>query len=116
MTEPFASCTVRDGTARAVVERMHAERLCEGHFPGDPLIPGALLAGLMADVGARLLAGQHAVPPVLAEIVQCAFLAPVRPSDTIVVEARAAALEVEAEVLTGGTRAAHAILRFRDAA
>ena len=116
MSEPFASCTVGGGAARAVVAPTHAERLCEGHFPGDPLVPGALLAGLMADVGTRLLAAEHAVPPVLAEIVQCAFLAPVRPSDPIVVEARGAALEVEAEVLAGGTRAAHAILRFRDAA
>ena len=52
----FAAVTIGDSTARGVVCRAHARRLCEGHFPGEPIVPGARLAGLMAELAAALVA------------------------------------------------------------
>lgn len=116
MTAPaggaFVQLALAPGAARAVVQRAHAERLCEGHFPGDPLLPGAYLAGLMAEVGGALLAAGGG-PPRLAQIVQCVFLARVCPDVDIVVEARTrGSLEVEAEIRTAGRCAARAVLRY----
>ena len=52
----FAALTIGDGVARGVVRRAHARRLCDGHFPGEPIVPGAYLAGLMAELAAALVA------------------------------------------------------------
>jgi 3-hydroxymyristoyl/3-hydroxydecanoyl-(acyl carrier protein) dehydratase len=52
--------------------------MCAGHFPGDPIVPGAYIAGLLADVSA-LAAASGAEQPVLAEVERCTFLAPLRP-------------------------------------
>ena len=106
MTGAFAEVVLAARTARATVDPAHARLLCEGHFPGDPLVPGAYLAGLMADLGARLVQAE----PV--EVVRCAFLAPVRPGQPIEVRASAGDGRVDAEVWAGGTCAARAQLRF----
>ena len=106
----FAALTIGDGVARGVVRRAHALRLCEGHFPGEPVVPGAYLAGLMAELAASLL------PPgaLLAALERCVFRARVTPEDEIVVSARrAAATRVDAEVGWRGVCAARATLRFR---
>jgi len=66
------------GGATAVVPRTRLEGLCAGHFPGDPIVPGAYVAGLLAEVSARAL-GDRAGHPTLAEIERCTFLAPLRP-------------------------------------
>src|SRR5262249_44646572 len=73
---PFADTTIEGRTARATVRPAYALALCDGHFPGDPLVPGSSLAALMAELGARLLAAEA---PALAEIVRCVFPVPVRP-------------------------------------
>jgi 3-hydroxymyristoyl/3-hydroxydecanoyl-(acyl carrier protein) dehydratase len=106
----FATLRVGPRTARAHVRPGHARRLAAGHFPDEPLLPGAYLAELMADLGARL-----AGAPV-AEVVRCTFRRRVRPADAIVIAARlAAGGEVEAEVRVGRHAAARATLRFREA-
>jgi 3-hydroxymyristoyl/3-hydroxydecanoyl-(acyl carrier protein) dehydratase len=64
--------------ATAVVPRTRLEGLCAGHFPGDPIVPGAYVAGLLAEVSARAL-GDGAGHPTLAEVERCTFLAPLRP-------------------------------------
>ena len=105
----FAALTIGDGVARGVVRRAHALRLCEGHFPGEPIVPGAHLAGLMAELAAALVAPTA----VLAALERCAFLTCVTPEDEIVVSARrVAATRVEAEVRRRGACAARATLRF----
>ena len=105
----FTEVTIGDGTARGVVCRTHARRLCEGHFPGEPIVPGAHLAGLMAELAAALVAPTA----VLAALERCAFLTCVTPEDEIVVSARrVAATRVEAEVRRRGASAARATLRF----
>ena len=50
----FATVAIEGGIATGVVDPRHAARLCEGHFPGDPLLPGSALVALMAELGARL--------------------------------------------------------------
>ena len=106
----FAALTIGDGVARGVVRRAHARLLCEGHFPGEPIVPGAHLVGLMAELAASLL------PPgaLLAALERCVFRARVTPEDEIVVSARrAASSRVDAEVGWRGVCAARATLRFR---
>ena len=103
--------------ARALVRRAHARRLCAGHFPGDPLLPGAYLAGLMADLAERLIAARGGRAAELSEVVRCVFLDRVRPDDEIVVAARLDATRggrtsVETKVLIGERCAARATLRF----
>jgi 3-hydroxymyristoyl/3-hydroxydecanoyl-(acyl carrier protein) dehydratase len=107
---PFTAVAIDVGEARATVAPAHALRLCAGHFPNDPLLPGAYLAELMAELAALLLGG--GVPP--PEIRRCVFHARVRPTAEIVIAARRSSPSVvEAEVTVGGTRAAQATLRFR---
>jgi len=97
----------------APVARAHLERLCAGHFPGDPLVPGAYLAELMAAAAATLV-GATAAPARLARV---AFHAPVRPADDVVVRARrAGGGAVVAGVWVGARRAAEAVLHFEAAA
>jgi 3-hydroxymyristoyl/3-hydroxydecanoyl-(acyl carrier protein) dehydratase len=108
--EPFAEVTLADGVVRARVRAAFARALCAGHFPGDPLLPGAYLAALMTEAAARLHDGAA-----LRELVRCAFHKRVRPDDEIVVEARAAGEVVLAEVQVSGVCAARATLRFGEA-
>jgi 3-hydroxymyristoyl/3-hydroxydecanoyl-(acyl carrier protein) dehydratase len=123
---PFDELTVADGRAHAVVRRAHAERLCEGHFPGDPIVPGAYLAGLMVEVAAALVARSASLPhssrgaadPVrLLAIENCVFARRVVPHEPIAVVAlpAAAAIDekrVDVEVQTRDGCAARARLRF----
>jgi hypothetical protein len=105
---PFAELTVADDVATALVRPEHAARLCEGHFPDDPLVPGAYLAGLMAELGGRLHAAR---PP--ARLVRCDFIRPVRPSQAIRVSARRVGPgRVAAEIHAAGRPAARALLAY----
>jgi len=104
----FEAMTIDDGGAQARVRRAHARALCAGHFPGDPFVPGAYLAGLMAELAGRLRGGQ---PP--ARIARCAFRRRVTPDGTILVVARRAGRRrVEAEVHAAGACAARATFEF----
>jgi 3-hydroxymyristoyl/3-hydroxydecanoyl-(acyl carrier protein) dehydratase len=111
----FAELAHDGETARAVVDPAHARALCAGHFPDDPLLPGAYLVELMAEVGG-LLFGEQAVAPPPVELVRCTFAARITPDDRIAIVARRTAGGedgfLEAEVHVRGVRAAHAVLRF----
>jgi len=105
----FAELAVADGVARATVRPEHARRLCDGHFPGDPIVPGAFLAGLMAEVAAALVPGGAR----LAEVERAVFLARVTPDEAIIVTARLeGASRAAAEVHTPAACVARATLRF----
>ena len=52
------------------------ERLCEGHFPGDPVVPGAHLLGCLVDV-----LGEATGEAAGWAVERCVFRAPVRPSE-----------------------------------
>ncbi|HZR84452.1 MAG TPA: hypothetical protein VFD92_25360 [Candidatus Binatia bacterium] len=114
--EPFEELIVDAGRARAIVRRAHAESLCEGHFPGDPIVPGAYLAGLMADVAVHLMP-----TPRLARIEDCVFVQPVVPHAAIAIEARLAdgasdRGRIDVEVWSRGACAARGRLRFGEPA
>lgn len=106
--DAFVDVTVRDGVARSVVRRPHAAALCAGHFPGDPLLPGSALLGLMAELAARLVPGVR-----LVAVDRCTFRARVRPDARIVVRAtRRTHDTVTASVRADGVASARATLRF----
>ena len=106
--DAFETLVVDGGSAQARVRRAHATRLCAGHFPGDPFLPGAYLAGLMAELGGQLFRGRP-----LTRIVRSAFRARVTPhGDILVVARRAPRGRVEAEVHAGGACAARATFVF----
>jgi 3-hydroxymyristoyl/3-hydroxydecanoyl-(acyl carrier protein) dehydratase len=100
--------TIREGVAQSVVRSAHAERLCAGHFPGDPLLPGSALLGLMAALA------EHLVPGVrLLAVDRCTFRWRVRPDARIVVRAmRDGADRVTATLRADGRTSARASLRF----
>jgi 3-hydroxymyristoyl/3-hydroxydecanoyl-(acyl carrier protein) dehydratase len=105
-----------EGGARTVVPRAQLEALCAGHFPGDPIVPGAYVAGLLADVSA-LAAAAGAARPVLAEVERCTFLAPLRPAgDALLVASPpargAGGTTVAAEVRMGDRCVARGRFRF----
>ena len=109
----FAELTVADGAARGVVRPERIRHLCEGHFPGDPIVPGAQLVGLMADVAGVAIAPVSTRPD-LVEVERASFLARVTPADVVLVTAqREGAMRVQAEVHTGDACAARATFRFR---
>jgi len=101
---------------RTAVPRAQLEALCAGHFPDDPIVPGAYVVGLLAEVSARALA-TDAAPRVLVEVERCTFLAPLRPVDDAVLIAAAPApapgdVTVGAEVQVGGRCVARGRFRF----
>ena len=104
----FQALVIDDRGAQARVRRAHARALCAGHFPGDPFVPGAYLAGLMAELAGRLLRWRP-----LARGVRWAFRRRVTPDGPILVVARRAPRgRVEAEVHAAGACAARATFVF----
>jgi 3-hydroxymyristoyl/3-hydroxydecanoyl-(acyl carrier protein) dehydratase len=60
----------------------------EGHFPGEPIMPGVLLVECMAQTAAVVFApppaeGRPAAPRYLARIERANFKRPVRPGETL---------------------------------
>ncbi len=94
---------------RATLDADRARALCDGHFPGDPLVPGAYLVEAMAEVAARARGRTGELP---AEVVRCVFLSAVSPDRTIELRARPDAALVDVEVWTDGRRAARGTFRF----
>ena len=52
-----------------------------GHFPGNPVLPGVCQFGLCADALGRWLGK----PMEIAAVVRCKFIAPIRPGKQVVV-------------------------------
>ena len=119
--EAFAETVVEGAEAWARVKRPHAEQLCDGHFPDTPLLPGASVVGLMADLAGMLLAKRGA-PSRLTAVVSATFLVPILPAADLDLQARldtppdtAAAPDetiVSVVARTDGRLAARATLRF----
>jgi 3-hydroxymyristoyl/3-hydroxydecanoyl-(acyl carrier protein) dehydratase len=105
MGDPFERVVIEDAAARGIVRREHATALADGHFPGDPFLPGAYVLELMVELAERV-----AAPARVDAIVRCAFARRVRPDTEIVVTARASGGRVQAELATDGEPAASATL------
>jgi hypothetical protein len=94
-------------TATGVTGRVRTARaraLCAGHFPGEPLLPGAALVALMAELSA-VLAGQGQ-PPVAVD--RAVFRHRVSPGQPLRRDGR----HMHATITSGGRVAAWASLRF----
>jgi len=82
----------REPGVRAVAEKLVSlgEPYLQGHFPGDPVVPGVLMLEMLAQAAAFLdeedLGG---VPVFLAQVVDARFKAPARPGDRLRLEVRA---------------------------
>ena len=104
----FADVDVDAGRARGRVRPERALAACDGHFPDDPIVPGAALVGLMTELAASVV--DHGE---LAGIGSCTFRRRVHPNTTITVVAeRTDSTHVEARVETDGLLAATAHLRY----
>jgi 3-hydroxymyristoyl/3-hydroxydecanoyl-(acyl carrier protein) dehydratase len=114
ITEAFAERMVTADGAWATLHRAHAHELCDGHFPDDPLLPGAYVLGLMAELAAAVLA-ERGMSGCLTEVVQSSFLLPLRPHGDVELHAcveNDAETTVTVEARTGDRIAARATLRF----
>jgi 3-hydroxymyristoyl/3-hydroxydecanoyl-(acyl carrier protein) dehydratase len=116
MTAPFVGAVVEARRVHARLPRAYLTTLCEGHFPHDPIVPGAYVAGLMAELAALLPAIRDA-KRTLAAVERCTFLAPLRPADDVVVAATTPAgstegITIDADVHAGTVCVARGRLRF----
>lgn len=101
-----------DGSAEAILDGAAIAILADGHYPGDPILPGAHLLGALVDLAA------HIAPPgtALRGVERCTFHAIVRPSAEVTLRVRALPSEhgmrFEAEALIGTQRAGRATFLF----
>ena len=110
----FADASIGPDEARATLAVAELERLCRGHFPGDPIVPGAYVAGLMAELGVRLLEARGERRR-LARLERCAFHAPLRPVGNVTMRAVVHDGDpgaVEVEVRHAGRVVARGRMRF----
>lgn len=78
---------------------------CRGHFPGQPIVPGAVVAGWMLEAAG--LAGDSAAA--LHELQNLKFRSPLAPGDAVAVRAEAAASGFRVTVRSGERLCADAI-------
>jgi hypothetical protein len=90
------------------VRPARARALCAGHFPDEPLLPGAALVGLMAELAGELAGTRE--PPIAVD--SALFRHRVSPAERLAVTARRDGRRVHATIISGGRAAALAILRF----
>jgi len=93
----------------------------QGHFPGEPLMPGVLVLEAMAQAGGLLLGLAHRSPPgslyMLASVRHARWRRPVRPGDQLRLEVTAASVHsiaprVEAKAVVDGKVVAEAEIMF----
>jgi len=109
----LADVVVGGDEARATLRPERAAELCRGHFPGNPIVPGALLVGVMAELASRLAAGADRAP---LAIVRATFLRSVHPDGVTTLAATRDGERITVEVRAAGAVAARATFRFGDPA
>ena len=82
----------QDDCARGRYTVRGDEWFLQGHFPGNPVVPGVMLCEILAQSCCVLLAEQMAgnVTPMYTGLDHVRFRAPVRPGDTFETECRSA--------------------------
>ena len=95
------------------------EYFLQGHFPGNPIVPGVILRELMGQSCCILVRDELAVgrTPLYSGIKEARFRQPVRPGDTIeirghITDRRNLIFHVEAEAKVNGKTAVKAVLSF----
>jgi 3-hydroxymyristoyl/3-hydroxydecanoyl-(acyl carrier protein) dehydratase len=82
-------------------------RYVDGHFPGDPLVPGAKLIDLvLAELMAAGAIGAHPI-----EVTAAKFIAPVRPGDHVTIGWRPGSGGLRFECRVGDTLVATGAVR-----
>jgi 3-hydroxyacyl-[acyl-carrier-protein] dehydratase len=104
---------------RAVKTISRSEDFFADHFPGQPVMPGALLIESMAQAGTALLELSHdlRIKALLIMVERAKFKAPVRPGDALAVDVRVESNEESLARLRGtitvhGRVVADALLTF----
>ena len=78
-----------DGVAHSIYRIREDEFFCQGHFPGNPLVPGVILCEIMAQSCALLVKDEIVGKTTLySGIDNVRFRNPVRPGDVCEVTAR----------------------------
>lgn len=77
-----------DGKARGRYSVRGDEWFLDGHFPGDPVVPGVILCEILAQSACVLLEGRigSGSTPYFTGISEARFREPVRPGDTVETE------------------------------
>lgn len=75
----------KDGVAVGHYHVRGNEFFLDGHFPGNPIVPGVILCEILAQTACVLLADQMTAgtTPVYTGLDRVKFRSPVRPEDTI---------------------------------
>ena len=79
---------LEDGKAKGKYTVRGDEWFLDGHFPGNPVVPGVILCEILAQSACVLLEGEIAkeATPYLTGISSVRFKNPVKPGDTIETE------------------------------
>ena len=82
------SATVSDGHAHGVRQITGSEWFLDGHFPGNPVVPGVILCEILGQSVAVLLADQVTGKgvPMFTGLDRVRFRHPVRPGDTFITD------------------------------
>ena len=80
---------VEDGVSKGSYHIRGDEWFLQGHFPGNPVVPGVILCEMMAQSACVLLSQEDAgATPYFTSLNNVKFRRPVRPGDTLQSECR----------------------------
>ena len=77
-----------EGKAHGIYRIRGDEWFLDGHFPGNPVVPGVILCEILAQSACVLLEGriEEGATPYFAGISEARFKEPVKPGDTVETE------------------------------